>query len=153
MNDSSDDSLTFQIASIAIAPGIVYEQIGIGFWGGLILIATAVAAYKASTGDAPLYSYNKYIGFIAFSKTFIHIFYLITVCWAVRSSFPSSPLFAALPLCASSLLLSTKWIVTASRVLITSSYRITLAVPMEPKLIFQRVANTPVLEWALTPYY
>ena len=45
----------FQIASIAIAPGIVYEQIGIGFWGGLILIVTAVAAYKASTGDAPLY--------------------------------------------------------------------------------------------------
>nr|CAH0107822.1 unnamed protein product [Daphnia galeata] len=43
----------FQIAALATSPSDVFEQIGIGFWGGLILMLTALTAYKASTGDAP----------------------------------------------------------------------------------------------------
>ncbi|XP_046464641.1 uncharacterized protein LOC124210546 isoform X2 [Daphnia pulex] len=43
----------FQIAALASSPHDVYEQIGIGFWGGIILILTALAAYKSSTGEAP----------------------------------------------------------------------------------------------------
>lgn len=44
-----------QIAALAVSPHDVYEQIGIGFWGGLILIVTGITAYKAATGEAPLY--------------------------------------------------------------------------------------------------
>ncbi|KAK4023276.1 hypothetical protein OUZ56_008694 [Daphnia magna] len=43
----------FQIAALAVSPHDVYEQIGIGFWGGLILIITGITAYKAATGEAP----------------------------------------------------------------------------------------------------
>ncbi|XP_057365004.1 uncharacterized protein LOC130685692 isoform X1 [Daphnia carinata] len=43
----------FQIAALAVSPHDVYEQIGIGFWGGLILMFTAITAYKAATGEAP----------------------------------------------------------------------------------------------------
>ncbi|KAI9555800.1 hypothetical protein GHT06_018316 [Daphnia sinensis] len=46
-------SFIFQIAALAVSPDDVYEQIGIGFWGGLILIITALTAYKAATGEAP----------------------------------------------------------------------------------------------------
>jgi hypothetical protein len=48
-----------QIAALASSPHDVYEQIGIGFWGGIILILTALAAYKSSTGEAPLYVRNS----------------------------------------------------------------------------------------------
>ncbi|KAI9555868.1 hypothetical protein GHT06_018385 [Daphnia sinensis] len=46
-------NLALGIAALAVSPDDVYEQIGIGFWGGLILIITALTAYKAATGEAP----------------------------------------------------------------------------------------------------
>ena len=42
------------IASLATSPSDVFEQIGIGFWGGMILIATGVFANKASERESSL---------------------------------------------------------------------------------------------------